>query len=153
MFILALDPGKNTGWAFFNTEDPANSLQRFDTCRNEIALYAFLETFPPNISITVVMEDYTIRGEKQGGFDHTFSKGNTLRVIGAVEHWAWLHKHDLKYVHASDKPAAYGHVGLTYKKGQKNKHHIDAIVHGFEYMLKNDVIPAKNIYMCLSGKF
>lgn len=151
MFLLALDPGKNTGWAFFNTDSPEKSLQRFDTCRNEIALYAFLETFPPNIPITVVLEDYVIRSKKYGGKDHEFDKGQTLRVIGAIEHWCWLHKHDLKYVQPTDKPAAYGHVGLTYVKGKKNMHHMDAVVHGFEYMLKHEIIPAKNIYMCMAG--
>lgn len=154
MLLLSFDPGTNTGWALFNTDDPEKLLQSFGTCRNKIALYAFLGEVPPVTDLTVVYEDYIIKQEKsRGGFDHNNDKGETLRIIGAIEHWAWERKYPVgKPQQASMKPGAYGQVGLTYKKGQRDRHHMDAVVHGFDYLLKNKLAPANRILLSMKGK-
>lgn len=151
MKILSLDPGNNTGWCLLDTNEK-RVVQEFGTTRTETEFYQLLEEMDDRFEeLTVVCEDYINRPPKAGGFDHTWDKGFTHRMIGAVKHWSWQNKFKLVLQQPMIKPAMYGLLGMEYKKGRKDIHHLDAIVHGFKYIYDKKLLPQNMILGAMSG--
>lgn len=130
---ISIDPGPHLGWARYRDE----ILTEFDTLATKGEFFYWLTFQNPQV---FVVEDYIIRPVKSGGFDHQWNKGETLRMIGAIEFQA--HRVGAKFVlqQSSIKPAAYGQMGGKYKKGKANMHHMDAVAHGHYYLVKQGVI-------------
>jgi len=99
-----------------------------------------------------VVEDYINRPPKAGGFDHSWDKGKTHRVIGALDFWCYENSIELVLRQPMLKPAAYGQLGMVYQKGKKNMHHMDAIVHGYSWLLDNKYVEKKDVLLSLRGK-
>lgn len=133
--ILALDPGKNTGWVILSrNEDNEYRISRMGTTRSKEELHEFLATQNPS---TIVAEDYYIRaGKAAGGYAHQWSDGIALRIIGAIEYHATSRAIPLVMQQAAIKPVAAGWTGLPYVKGKKDMHHMDAALHGYYYCIK-----------------
>ena len=110
--ILAIDPGKNNGVAYLDTEAPDRAVRYISVVVGAEKLYEFLKTWDDPVDVLVI-EDYVIRNKKsQGGFDHSWDKGYTLRIIGALQYWAWQNKVPVVLQQPWEKDAMYGKLGL-----------------------------------------
>ncbi|SRR5260221_3886453 len=126
--ILAIDPGKHCGFARF-----INGLQvEMGTLHDEAEIYPWLIKQTPQL---FVVEDYKIRDEKHGGFDHIFQSVFPAQVIGAIRFYALIRQIPVVMQQTQIKYAASPLLfGKPYEKKQ-NKHHIDAMLHG-AYFIK-----------------
>ena len=128
--ILAIDPGKHTGYALFID----GIMKEFGTLHDEAEIYPWLIKQTPGL---FVVEDYKIRDERHGGFDHTFQSVFPAQVIGAVRFYALIRAIPVVMQQPMIKNAACPMLtGKPYKK-QSNKHHWDAFLHGGYYIKKN----------------
>lgn len=128
--ILAIDPGKHTGWARFvdgiNTE--------FGVLHDEAEIWPWLAVQVPNI---FVVEDYKIRDETQGGFNHQFQSVFPAQVIGAIRFYAFVRGIPVVLQQPTIKRVASGMLtGKPYKK-QSNRHWWDAHLHGGYFIKTN----------------
>lgn len=152
MKVVSFDPGKKTGWAILDPESSGHLLINFGTTPNKTELIQLLKDLEtPNVQLQVVVEDYINRPPKSGGFDHTWDKGYTHRIIGMIEGWCLRNRFKMILQQPSDKPAAFGIIGMQYKKGTQNIHHLDAIAHGFFYLFKNGLAPKEKIIDAMAG--
>lgn len=153
MKVVSFDPGKSTGWAVLDPESEGHLLINFGTTSNKTELVQLLKDFETtNVQLQVVVEDYINRPAKSGGFDHTWDKGYTHRIIGIIEGWCLRNRFKMTLQQPVDKPGAYGIIGLKYLKGAKHTHHLDAIAHGFFYIHKHKLAPQDKIFMAMAGK-
>jgi hypothetical protein len=128
--ILAIDPGKHTGYALFVD----GIMKEFGTLHDEAEIYPWLVSQKPDL---FVVEDYKIRDERHGGFDHQFQSVFPAQVIGAVRFYALIRTIPVVMQQPMIKNAACPMLtGKPYKK-QSNKHHWDAFLHGGYYIKKN----------------
>lgn len=153
MKLLAIDPGKANGIAYMDTtkKPPVVFL---DTIHGKERLFSELNSYAKDPSINpeiVVVEDYINRPATARGFDHSWDKGFTHRIIGAIEHWAWQHRIEMILQQPAIKPAMYGMLGLKYVQGQKNVHHLDALVHGYKFIFDRHLLPQNEIFKALQG--
>lgn len=130
--ILAIDPGTHCGWARFVD----GIMKEFGTCHREEEIWPWIAHQRPNLW---VVEDYKIRDEKHGGFDHQFASVFPAQVIGAVKFFAYNTNTPVILQQPSIKNAACPMItGKPYKK-QSNKHHWDSFLHGAYYIKKNNL--------------
>jgi hypothetical protein len=128
--IIALDPGKHTGFAKFVD----GIMTEFGVLHDEAEIYPWLVKQTPNL---FVVEDYKIRDENHGGFDHQWQSVFPAQVIGAVRFYALIRGIPVVMQQATIKRAAAPMCsGKPYKK-QANKHHYDAWLHGAYFIKKN----------------
>lgn len=132
--LIAVDPGATTGWARFDT--PVQKPTMVGEVRKE-KLSGWLEEHKEK-GIIWVVENYIIRPPgKAGGFDHTWNTGDTLKLIGAIQHHAYIFRQLFYTQQPNIKPLAYKQMGAEYKKGKPGMHIQDAIAHGVHFIGKN----------------
>lgn len=128
--ILAIDPGKSCGFARFI--DGVQS--EVGTLYDEAEIYPWLILQKPSL---FVVEDYKIRDEKHGGFDHIFQSVFPAQVIGAIRFYALVRQIPVIMQQPQIKYAICPRItGKPYVKSN-NKHHIDAFLHGMHYITYN----------------
>lgn len=120
--LIALDPGKTTGFAIFTDDKPV----RFGTLTTK----EYFEFLVEQDAKYWIVEDYVIRTAQFGGHDHSFDKGIALQLIGAAKLKAFQTGSEIHLQPPSLKPGAYAQMGAEYKKGKRNMHHMDALAHG-----------------------
>ena len=128
-YYLALDPGGSTGWATF-TEDGHGITM--GTCKTREAVYDLLRATAPQV---IIMEDWITRQNAQLGGD----KLEVVRVIGAVEYFAYLTGSRIILQPNTVKPIAYRWAGLTKAGSKKDSHERDAYCHGVYYLQRNGI--------------
>jgi hypothetical protein len=133
--LIAVDPGGTTGWARFETPSQ-KPVEIGEVVKDK--LYSWLELQTNHGTIWVV-EDYIIRppSRRQGGHDHFWNKGDTLRLIGAIQYHAHIHQQLFYLQQPSIKPLAYKQMGAEYVKGKPNMHIKDAVAHGVHFIGKS----------------
>ena len=150
MRILVLDPGGTTGWCtatdwLLDNVGEWDKEQLYSTILNDIPQYDL-----------VICEDYIIR-KPEGNFsyNHIWSRGDTLRLIGAIEFACWASGTQLVFQQASIKPAASKMTGgrIPYVKGKKGMHMYDAILHLMYYALTQKKIPLSRLLPKTPVKF
>ena len=135
-YYLALDPGDTSGWAKFNEDGSGNG---FDNVHGKAALFQLLEDTAPSL---IICEDYKLFPWKAA--NQSWSKLDTVRSIGAVEHYAWLRwgadweKHII-YQDPKIKGVGYMWAGIPKPKAKSESHYADAYVHGVFYLQKNGI--------------
>lgn len=134
--ILAVDPGTHCGFARF-----MDGIQtEIGTLHGEEEIWPWIGKQRPNLW---VVEDYKIRDEKHGGFDHQFQSVFPAQVIGAIKFFAWNCGIPVVMQQAQIKYAASPLVfGKPYEK-KSNKHWLDAALHGLYYIKKNYGLPQR----------
>lgn len=126
MKYLALDPGHSTGWATFKENGDAD---RMGTATSREAVYTLLKDESPDL---IIMEDWiTKQGVALGG-----DKLETVRVIGAVEFYAYLRNIQIILQPNNIKSIAYRWAGMVPPKRKSLTHEADAYVHGVYYLQK-----------------
>ena len=81
-----------------------------------------------------VVENYII-SPKVYGHSHEGDSGETLRMIGAIEMLCHLQEIELVLQASSTKPAGYGFLGKSYKRGKRDMHAFDAMAHLVYYLV------------------
>lgn len=145
MRLLSIDPGTHTGWAEIDSDhDPM--VLNFGTTDSDIEFFQLLDTGKFNDVDHVVFEDYKIRPSNLNkGWSHEWNSGPALQIIGAIKLWCFDYSIFYKAQQASIKPAAAGITGLPYKKGKANMHHIDAMLHGLYFLVKEGICTAPQV--------
>lgn len=129
---LSLDPGTNTGWATF---DDLGNMLMWGTTHSKEPLYKVLDDYNPRV---VVMEDFELFPWKAK--EQSWSPFDTVRIIGAVEHWCWQHNVDLIQQRPNIKSIGYMWAGLQPPDSKNSmRHQIDAFVHGYYYLQKQGI--------------
>lgn len=126
MMYLALDPGHTTGYAVF--DDNGNGVENAEVFDRK-GVYDLLDRVKPDV---IIMEDWiTKQGVALGG-----DKLETVRVIGAVEYWAYSHGATVVLQPNTVKSIAYRWAGISKPKTKALEHKADAYVHGVYYLQK-----------------
>lgn len=132
--ILALDPGKNTGWGMIRVADgrtlPTGQL---GVCLDQ----TLLELEPQFVEADlIVCESFEVRPKlaRAGAFD--WDPMETPQVIGAMKALAKRLNKKVVMQSPSVKPVGYGYCGMVYVKGKKGMHMQDALAHAVYYAVK-----------------
>lgn len=132
-YILAIDPGGTTGWAYVKLQDRKCVLLQFGKTKDPMLkeLHPYLDE-----SDYFVVEDFQVRPNKarEGAFD--WDRMETPKVIGAAEMLADLKGVPLVLQPPSIKPVGYGFAGMKYRKGARGKHTEDAIAHAAYFAVR-----------------
>lgn len=129
-YYLALDPGKTTGWASFDKE--GNGV-RFGQVQKE-ELYELLNETQAKV---LIVEDFELFPWKSK--DMPFDQLIAVRVIGAIDYWAWENKATVVLQKPNIKTIGYMWSGMEKPKNHKMSHGPDAYVHGVYYLQKNGI--------------
>ncbi|MFI3171136.1 MAG: sigma factor [Eubacteriales bacterium] len=134
--LLCLDPGKTTGWSFFEN-GVMTRYGQVDNCYddNNIDTKGLIDLFKDLNPDFIVYEDYRVYGHKLDR--HTFSPVMTVRLLGVIETYVQMndigaHKQmatTAKNFCTDDKLKQWGY----WQKGMK--HARDAIRHGCYFLL------------------
>lgn len=131
MILWAFDPGDTTGYAVY--DDGALVTWGSERGMKDLInkLVDLEEQYGPPENI--VVEDYRIRPN----VNHTYSRVNTIQVIGALKSRAI--EYDAKYFlqQPSIKPIAYKWFGMQAPKNHEISHETDAMVHGYYWLVRN----------------
>lgn len=134
--LLCLDPGKTTGWAFFE-DGTLTRWGQLEQCYDDnnidaVAMNNLLEELKPDF---IVYEDYRVYAHKLDR--HTFSPIMTIRLLGVIEMYC-----QIKGIPAQKQMAATAKNFCTdsklktwnfWKRGMR--HSRDAIRHGCYFLL------------------
>ncbi|MET0785591.1 MAG: hypothetical protein ABWY25_02665 [Paenisporosarcina sp.] len=135
MIVLAIDPGKTTGWAWISLVDKKINLGQFGTTRDT----TLVELIPViKESDIIVYEGWWTRPSyaKVGRFD--FDTMITPQVIGSLlTICKTLEKKEPVKQQPAVKPVGYGMTGMKYVKGKAGTHWQDAMAHAVFYAVKN----------------
>jgi hypothetical protein len=119
--ILALDPGKVSGYAFLNLEGVLADMGQFQL----IGLHKFLDSLTPEIKF-VVVENFKVRP----GVNFAWQEMDTIQVIGAIKY----RTHQLKRELFLQEPSCYGigakWAGVQIPKNHEISHQVVAYAHG-----------------------
>lgn len=127
-YYLCIDPGETSGWATFKED---GSGDKFGEVRGREAIYSLLTKVQPR---TLIVEDFELFPWKSR--DQAFSKFETVRVIGAIEFWAYVKGVSLILQMPNIKSIAYMWAGVQKAGSHKDSHERDAYVHGVYYLQK-----------------
>lgn len=135
--ILAIDPGRVSGYAFLNMEGVLADMGQFDLKD----MHEFLDSLT-NIEHLIV-ENFRIRPE----MNFSWSEMETIQVIGAIKYRA----HQLGIKPVMQEPSSYSigakWAGVTIPKNHSISHQVVAYAHGTYYshkVLKNTIPVARN---------
>lgn len=126
MKLISFDPGKTTGFAIFQDCNVIN----VGTKKWEIEVLDWINELQADL---FVVENFRLRKDQT----NWWNEGETLQVIGAIKARARMIGCPVELQEPNVKPVAYAWLKQDYKKGKANMHHMDALVHGNYYLVKN----------------
>ena len=129
-YYLALDPGKTTGWASFDKE--GNAIRYGQAAKEEV--YDLLDAQAAKV---LIVEDFELFPWKSK--DMPFDTLVAVRVIGALDHWAYKNQAQIVLQKPNIKSIGYMWAGITKPKNHAMSHGPDAYVHGVYYLQKNKI--------------
>lgn len=128
---LAIDPGESTGWATFKED---GNLGQMGTLRGREPVYEKLSELAPSV---IIMENYKLYPWLAK--EQSWSPFETVRIIGAVEYYAYLHNAQVILQDPSIKSIGYLWAGIKKPKNHALSHESDAYVHGVYYLQKQGI--------------
>lgn len=134
MKILAIDPGKTTGWASIEVDEGKITLGIFGVTRDTTLVEIIDEIKATDI---VIYEAWLTRPKhlERGAFD--WDPMITPQVIGSLlAHCKTLEKEVVEKQQPSVKPVGYALAGMKYVKGKQGTHWQDALAHAVFYAVK-----------------
>jgi hypothetical protein len=132
MKIIAIDPGKTSGYAFSDTENGKCAVGQSASIAE---LYVVLDEYVPDIVIVEAYKIYPNRAMQQA-----FSTVPSAEVIGAVRGWCYQHKCDIVLQDAAVRKVVPNEFFETTKFNGLLKglpHARDAALHLTYYILKH----------------
>lgn len=139
--LLCLDPGHTTGWCLFENGELTKwgqsdtVINRKGSNEGEISWEAMLDIFKETKPTAIICEDYRVYAHKLDR--HTNSPVLTLRLIGAIDFYAWDSDIPINYQMASTAKGFATDAKLKewdfWQEGMR--HSRDAIRHGIYYLL------------------
>lgn len=130
-YYLVIDPGETSGWATFQEDGSATAM---GSVHGRTAVYGLLSTVQPRL---LVVEDFELFPWKAR--DQAFSQFETVRVIGAIEFWAYAKNVQVILQKPTIKTIAYKWAGISPAKIKRDSHERDAYVHGVYYLQRNGI--------------
>lgn len=127
MSYLALDPGKTTGYAIFDSKGEVQVIGLKDI--DELA--EWLEGLSSDIT-TCIYEGYRVFPH----ISHKYSEVIAIQAIGQIVSWATRRKIKLVKQWSSQKTDGYKLLGMKPPKKKKEEHQYDAVAHGVLYLVK-----------------
>jgi hypothetical protein len=133
--LLAMDPGKSTGWCYFIDGYP--DARRFGIHRNLGDLIDWLESIPNDdyLPDLILVEEFTLY--KQKALQQSGSKMETSQAVGAIEYYARRHKIPVVYQKAEILKIASMWSGVDHNVAHNNSHHLAAYNHGLYWLVQN----------------
>jgi len=122
---LAIDPGGTTGWAWMEDGKP--------TSMGEVPLSELKHWLDEQKPEFFVVESYIIRPRGSGGFNHSWNKGETLQIIGAIKLHAASLGVKVYEQQSSIKKVASGMFDIP----NNGSHQFDAVLHGMYWWFRN----------------
>lgn len=143
-FCISFDPGHTTGYAVWDKGEkvPVETGQLKSLSEDDEAteLDYFLNRFNEERPDIVVIEEYMVDPK----IPHHHSKVETTRVIGQIKYWARARNIKVIMQMPNIKPIAKKWSGWKKPKGSHgNTHWYDAALHGYYYLHKVGIIPAR----------
>lgn len=135
--LLAVDPGKSTGWAVFK----GNVIFDMGITRtvDEFSewLDKFLWTYGANPD-TIVYEDFQLFKNK--ALQQSGSRMEATQVIGIIKHWGRQVEAEMIRQPASILPIAQKFSKMKMPSNHRDSHHISAANHAYYYLVTNNMI-------------
>jgi len=136
-FYLAIDPGETSGWASF---DEAGKPLDIGQIKGRIPVYELLQQVQPKV---LIVEDFVLFPWKAK--EQAFSQFETVRIIGAIELWAFAKKAVVQLQKPNVKDIGYMWAGMPKAKSHKDSHQRDAYVHGIYFLQKNGILKPQQL--------
>lgn len=127
---VAFDPGgKYTGWATFEKDGTDKST---GVIEGKQSVYHLLKYIGMEAT-KFIIEEFTLYPWKSE--EQKWSQFGEVRVIGALEYFAYANNIPVVYQKATIKDIGYMWAGLK----NRHKHDEDAYVHGLYYLIRNKI--------------
>lgn len=134
MKILAIDPGKTTGWANIEVKNNKIELGVFGNTKDT----TLIELLPNLTEVDIVIYEAWLTRPKhlqRGAFD--WDPMVAPQVIGSLLTLCkTLEKQEIVKQQPSIKPVGYALAGMKYVQGKKGTHWQDALAHAVYYAVK-----------------
>lgn len=130
-YILAVDPGDVTGWA--TLEWDGGEIIDFGQIKAED--FPILLQSLVNIPCTIIYEDFILYRNKSRS--QVGSRFKASQIIGQLKYYGSLHSIPLIRQPASILVQAAKASGIKQPVNHSSSHEIDAINHGFYYLVQN----------------
>lgn len=137
MRLLGVDPGPHTGWAIvdFTPEKEFKLISTgIEKTYRKGLEFLQITQWGGNEIDKIICEDYIIN-PKVYGHSHQGDRGDTLRLIGALEYIALVSGIEIVLQMPTIKPAGYGFLNKTYVRGKRDMHGFDALAHLAFYLV------------------
>jgi hypothetical protein len=133
---ISFDPGLTTGYAVFRDD---GSLIRSGSvyAKENYQLYEFLQEVNAFQLKVIIIEDYRLFPWKSKA--QSWDRLDTVRYIGAIQYWAYLHGVPTVEQAPNIKGIAYRWAGISPPKNHAMSHEPDAFVHGVYYLQSNGI--------------
>jgi len=126
--ILAIDPGKVSGYAFLNMEGVLADMGQFQL----IGLNKFLDSLTSEIKHLIV-ENFKVRP----GVNFAWQEMDTIQVIGAIKYRAWQLKLPVNLQEPSCYTIGAKWAGVSIPKNHDISHQVVAYAHGTYFSHKS----------------
>lgn len=133
--MLAVDPGKSTGFALFSSEDNFHwKKDRIGVRTDRFLFYETLDLFAPDVLVCEKFVLYPWKSMAQG-----WSNMETSKIEGACE--AYAHRRDIQFILQStdNRDIGYMHGQVPHlPKSNPSNHAHDAWAHGCYWVINTN---------------
>lgn len=141
--MVSFDPGETTGvaiWDYNHAKEKGRPWQTHQFKQTELDEFLYVDIEGKDIN-KFVIEEYMINPK----IPHNWSKAETIQVIGQLKGIARIRKIEIVMQRPSILPVAEGWSGIRREGagGHANSHWRSAVLHGYYYLHKNGIIPAR----------
>lgn len=133
---LAFDPGGTTGFAVFHED---GSIMDWGQLTGIDKVVDFLQDAARHNILLIIVEDYRVRGDRQGLKANVGSQLETVQIIGALKMFARQNRIQVVLQPPNIKAIASKWSGVEPKGAHKNSHKVDAYNHGVYWLVKAGV--------------
>lgn len=133
--ILAIDPGKTTGWANISVDAAKHiSLGEFGNSKDMTLVEISSHIQAADV---IVYESFYVRPDMAMSGKFNWQEMPALKVIGSLMTLCKLYQKSTVKQQPSQRVPGYAFAGLNYKQKAKGKHWQDALAHACFYAVKN----------------
>lgn len=136
--LLAIDPGETNGWALFNGE--GNIIEFGQGNIQQLHKYlSNIDEVHGSEPSTVIIESYRVLPTARSLKANVGTKVRTVESIGIVRSFAMTWNCTIVEQEPGIKKIASMWTGLQPPSNHKYSHQVDAMLHGYYYLIKNGI--------------